>query len=390
MHGKNSWIVDELKKSGIKTGISAILAMVGGKLKGVDSLAKCSLCPNMCRFACPVSLVEGRETTSPAGKARIALFVERDFLELDADNVEPLYHCLSCDSCMEWCSFEFSVSELTLAVRERVSLACLLPAGLRKILDNIERYGYAFGKPVDDSLGHGKGDVLYIRGCMVREYYPELAEKTVKVIESLGYEAFTPEGETCCGLIAYESGETRLAREIAVRNAKWINGQDAKLIVTSCPSCAYAYHNIYPGLGVRIRKRVQCTAEFLLDSLTQATARENLEVIIHDPCRLARGLGMPEALKNILERVDGLEVRTPMRSGVNTFCCGYGGTLSRVREKISSEIACTRIRELEEEAKTIVTACPTCKWALSKAGGKVYDLMELLYDSHLNPSITSS
>ena len=378
MHRKDSWIFDELKKSGVKTGLSAIGKLLEGKLKGVDDLAKCALCPNMCRFACPVSIVEGRETTSPAGKARIALFIKRGFLEFNAENVEPLYYCLSCDSCMGWCPFQFSVSELTLGIREQSSSMRLLPRGLREVMNNLKRYRYVFGEAPNDSMQSGEGDVLYLRGCMIREYYPELADKTVKVIERLGYKAFTLEREACCGLIAYESGEIQLARKMAVENAKWLNNQDAKLIVTSCPSCAYAYRIVYPKLGVKIKHKVQCAAEFLLENLEQAETREGMKAVVHDPCRLARGLGMPEALKTILERIKGVEVRLPMRNGVNTFCCGYGGVLPKVYPKLSREIAEERVRELVEEAEVIVTACPTCKWALTQAGVKTVDIVEII------------
>ncbi len=378
MHGKDSWIIGELRRSGVKTGLSAVRRIFEGRLKGVDDLAKCALCPNMCRFTCPVSIVDGRETTSPAGKARIALFIKRGFLEFNAENVEPLYHCLSCDSCREWCPFQFSVSELTLHVREQSSSMMLLPRGLREVIDNLERYRNIFGKAQDDSIQGGGGNVLYLRGCMVREYYPELAGKTVKVLGWLGYKAYTPEVEACCGLIAYESGAVRLARRIAVENARLLNQQEAKLIVTSCPSCAYAYRVVYPKLGVKIKRRVQCTAEFLMENLKRATAKEKVEVVIHDPCRLARGLGRPKALKMILDMIEGLEVKVPVRSGANTFCCGYGGTLSKVKPRLSQEIAGERIHELRVKAETIVTACPTCKWALTEAGGKAVDIVELL------------
>jgi hypothetical protein len=47
----------------------------------VGDVLKCALCPNMCRFDCPVLRAAKSETYSPAGKARIAYLLEMDWFK---------------------------------------------------------------------------------------------------------------------------------------------------------------------------------------------------------------------------------------------------------------------------------------------------------------------
>jgi len=84
----------------------------------------------------------------------------------------------------------------------------------------------------------------------------------------------------------------------------------------------------------------------------------------------------------VLSKVEGLEVAAPRRSGKETFCCGHGGSaVSRLNPKLADEIARERANELGEEAKLVITACPTCKMALEGVGDfKVLDLVEFIHD----------
>ena len=72
MPGKWDWLRDEIKGIELLRSAPLIFRFISGKLKGPDDLIKCALCPNMCRHACPISIVDGKETTSPTGKARTA------------------------------------------------------------------------------------------------------------------------------------------------------------------------------------------------------------------------------------------------------------------------------------------------------------------------------
>ena len=146
MPGKWDWLKDELKGIKAVRNLPLILKFIGGKIKGPDDLVKCALCPNMCRHVCPVSIVDGRETTSPAGKARIAFFIREGIIELNEKNLRPLYMCLSCDLCSQYCPFGFSVSDLIRTVKEDAIVKGITFKEFSEVFENLEKYSNVYGE----------------------------------------------------------------------------------------------------------------------------------------------------------------------------------------------------------------------------------------------------
>ncbi|USG99288.1 (Fe-S)-binding protein [Thermococcus argininiproducens] len=377
MPRKWDWLKDEIKGLELIRSAPLIFKFISGKLNGPDDLVKCALCPNMCRHACPISIVDGKETTSPAGKARIAFFIRDGKLELNLENIEPLYMCLSCDACTQWCPFEFSVSNLTRPIKEEAVKKGITFKEFSEVFKNLKEYGYVYGEPKDEKMVRD-GNILYLRGCTIREKYPEVEKKTSKVLESLGYKPFTT-SEKCCGIPAYNLGNITLFKKLAKEQAEIINSSGADVVVTSCPSCAYAYRVLYPKYSIKINPKIFHITEFLEGKIKGLKTKGR--VTFHDPCKLAIGLKRPELLEKLLLSIEGLEVKSPRRKGKETFCCGYGGSaISRLNAQLADEISNERLKELREEAEVIVTACPTCKLAFESNYGKTLDIAELLYD----------
>ena len=371
MPGKWDWLKDEIGFSNLLTGGKMLLKIISGKLSA-DDLTKCALCPNMCRHACPVSMVDGRETTSPAGKARVAFMIREGRLELNLENLEPLYMCLSCDICTLYCPFEFSVADLIRPIKEEAVKKGIIFEEFKKVFENLENYGDVYSAKSEEENGRGK--VLYIRGCTIRNKLPELGEKALSLLKKLGFEVFTI-NETCCGIPAYNLGNIELFKKLADENAKKINQSKAELVVTSCPSCAYAYRVLYPKYGVKLKPKVLHIAEILEDRLKGLKAEG--EVTYHNPCKLALGLDQKELLKNILNKIEGLRVKEPRKE---FFCCGYGGSaISRLNPELAEEIAQERREQLKDGADKVITACPSCKLALNSDELEVLDIVEFAH-----------
>lgn len=375
MPGKWSWLLEEV---GLRKLLASPLVYnyILGRVRGASDLVKCALCANMCRHACPVSIVGGRETTSPAGKARLATLADKGFVELDSSVAAALYACLSCDACKRWCPFEFSVADLLRPLKARALASGLAPPGVRAVLSNLRRYGYAYGEPKPSR--EQKGELLYLAGCTAREYFPEIAEKSVRLLESMGFNVAVV-NEKCCGVPAYYAGDVDLARDLAETLMEQVRSSGAETVVTSCPSCAHALLNLYPGFGARLKQRVLHMVELLAEHLDKLGPRgRGLRVTYHDPCKLSHALGLPEALRGLLVKL-GVEVADPRRRGLETFCCGYGGGLAFSHQGLADEVARERLSELLERADVVVTACPACKLAFTRAGGRALDIAELAY-----------
>jgi hypothetical protein len=120
---KYSWLTGAIFKANLSTKRQILINFLTAKKKyvpkaEVDSILKCALCPNMCRFDCPVLKVEKSEASSPAGKMRIAYLLETGKLEFSEDAIDLMYKDADCDACKQWCPFNFSVGELLVDVRK--------------------------------------------------------------------------------------------------------------------------------------------------------------------------------------------------------------------------------------------------------------------------------
>ena len=362
-----------------------LMKFLKGSVSGPDDVTKCALCPNMCRHACPISIVDGKETTSPAGKSRVALMIKDGVLELNEENQVPIHMCLSCGCCEEWCPFDFSVSDILRPEKEKALEAGLVYDEFEELFENLEGYGNIHGEIGKEGSYPEDGDVLYLRGCEYRESDSEVIDRTMEVFDKMDVDAFVLSDENCCGIPAYNTGNIRLFKDIARDMAEKINGSGADRVVTSCPSCAYAYRKLYPVYGQEIEVEILHIVEYLEEKKESLGLKKMKgDFTFHEPCKLVNGLEKEDSMKNLLDSTD-LNTKTPRRSGGETFCCGYGGTtVSRLNENLASEISIERLTELKELSNNIITSCPTCKKAFedNDEDVKVYDIAEI-YDELL-------
>ena len=380
MPGRWDWLKDEMKGLSMLKNAPTLMKFLKGSFSGPDDVTKCALCPNMCRHACPISIVDGKETTSPAGKSRVALMIEDGVLELNEENQFPIHMCLSCGCCEEWCPFDFSVSDILGPEKEKALEEGVVYDEFEGLFKNLEEYGSIHGEIGKEGSYPEDGDVLYLRGCEYRENDTEVIDRTMEVFDKMDVDAFVLSDENCCGIPAYNTGNTRLFEDIARGMSEKINESGADRVVTSCPSCAYAYRELYPEYGQKLDVEVLHIVEYFEEKLDDFDFKEERsDYTFHEPCKLVNGLDKDEIMSDLLKKT-GIDPKVPRRNGKKTFCCGYGGTtVSRLNEDLASDINKERLEELKELSNNIITSCPTCKKAFedNDEDVKVYDIAEL-------------
>ena len=150
--------------------------------------------------------------------------------------------------------------------------------------------------------------------------------------------------------------------------------------------CAWTLRVAYPAAGVPFRVEVEHLAEAAAEAPRRLTPRPPgapARVAFHDPCYLARHLGVREEPRDVLERLTGappLELPWSERGG---YCCGGGGLLPETVPETAAAVAGDLIAQAAEVgAEEVITACPRCHRLLTAAaaGGEVLvrDLSELL------------
>ncbi len=320
------FIMRILERTDFKTKLR--LAKVIPKLGSGSDVEKCMLCPNMCLYACPVFDAEKRLTVSPSVKARIAYF----------GGEESIYRCLPCDACKVNCPQEISVNDTLREFRRG------------KYVERVERWLEKLERRVEEK----EGRILYFPGC--RTFEAGLFETTLDVLEKLGLDFAVRSDVLCCGMPFYELGDAVGFAEM-IGKLKRV-AAEYEGVVSSCPHCVH----IMRENGVR--------AAHILSVLKPV--KIGGEVSFHDPCILARKLGVIDEPRELLQKM-GFEVIEVAFSREQTHCCGYGGIYRFVDESAARRVAERRRKQFEAE---IVTACPACKLAL---GAK--DVVELLSEA---------
>jgi len=386
MRKKYGWVMDAMSNAGMATKAAALKQFLRGKKRylpkqdtsaDLDSVIKCALCPNMCKFDCPVLAAAQNDATSPSGKARVAYFLETDRLS-SSDAIELMYACCNCDACQEWCPFDFSAGDILRGVRADLAGQQRAPSAANELRRRLQEQHVLHERQVQPA-GAAQGDVLYFMGCEVAGRHPDIAGAMQELLDSW---AMLPE-EWCCGAPLYTLGFDDTFKEFARHNADAIRQSSCSTLVCSCPTCTHMFRDVYPSIGVDIEAEVQHSTEHLLQRANEGTlplTPLDRTAVYHDPCTLARTLDITEAPRELLRRA-GVTIREAYYAGTDTGCCGRGGSLGTMQPDLAAAITRRRIQELHRASETVVTACPTCKSAFTAEGADVQDVTEILREA---------
>jgi L-lactate dehydrogenase complex protein LldE len=165
--------------------------------------------------------------------------------------------------------------------------------------------------------------------CFVDQLYPEVGKAMVTVLRRVGVEPTYPEGQTCCGQPAFNSGYGDQAAALARRYGEVFADVDA--IVSPSGSCTAMVRHYYSEmLGQEAPAAAARTfelAEFLVKKLgvTDVGARFPAQVTYHDACHALRELHLRDEPRQLLRAVRDLEL---VEMDEAETCCGFGGTFS--------------------------------------------------------------
>jgi L-lactate dehydrogenase complex protein LldE len=222
--------------------------------------------------------------------------------------------------------------------------------------------------------------------CLVDQLFPNVGLAMTTVLERLGYTVDFPEGQTCCGQPAFNSGYWAEARTIARHFLDTF--ETCERIVAPSGSCTAMVVNHFAELFRKepetmarvdaLRRRIWEFSSFLTDAagVEDVGARFEEVVTFHDGCHALRELGIRSGPRRLLAHVRGLELRELAPGGE---CCGFGGTFSVKFEELSTVMAAAKADAIVRTgAKAVVSLDPSClmqiRGALACAGAPVRTL----------------
>jgi len=199
--------------------------------------------------------------------------------------------------------------------------------------------------------------------CLVDLFRPSVGFAAVKLLEDAGCRVEVPEGQTCCGQPAYNSGDRMGTQAIAKRTVAALEGYD--YVVAPSGSCGGMISHHYPELfkddpdwGKRARAVAMKTYElmaFLVDvrGMKDVAASFDGKVTYHDSCSGLRELKVKTQPRRLLASVKGLELKEMEDSEV---CCGFGGTFCVKYPQVSNKIVMEKTRCIAESGADTLLA----------------------------------
>jgi len=199
--------------------------------------------------------------------------------------------------------------------------------------------------------------------CYMDQFYPRIGRATVEILKWLEIPVVFPEGQTFCGLPAFNSGYWEEARGVihqfcdAFRPYRWIVSPSG-----SCTAmCRVFFGHVDPSPTVtEVGSRVFELTEFLVESLgvTDLDARFPHKVTLHNGCHTRRELGVVEPPMKLLRNVKDI---TFCELPNVTDCCGFGGTFSVKMPSLSLSMGKTKVENIVKSgAEYVVSPDVSC------------------------------
>lgn len=198
--------------------------------------------------------------------------------------------------------------------------------------------------------------------CYVDRFFPDAGEATVRILRRAGVVPDFPDGQTCCGQPAFNSGYWDDARRVVrhfcdvFREYRWI----------VCPSgsCAAMCRNFFGHLDpqpevVDVGARVYELCEFLVDVLgvdgidLQLPGDNPLKVALHIGCHTRRELGAADQAEKLLRSVRNIDYREIPDV---TDCCGFGGTFSVKVPEVSLDMGRVKAENVIQSGAEILAS----------------------------------
>lgn len=212
--------------------------------------------------------------------------------------------------------------------------------------------------------------------CLVDNFYPEVAEAMVQLLQDLGVDVEVPEAQTCCGQPAFNSGFVQEASASARTLLEAF--RDFDYVVSPSGSCTGMVHHYYEAIFKENSDELQAAKElatktyeftqFLVNVLgvTNLEAAFPYRVTYHPSCHGSRILGVQDEPLLLLGNVAQLQlIDLPYAQD----CCGFGGTFAVKMGDISTAMVTEKTHHVvETNAQVLVGLDMGC---LMNIGGRL-------------------
>lgn len=385
-----------------------------------DAVSQCTRC-GYCLESCPTYITEKKENYSPRGRNQIVrAFIEGKQKDIDTAK-DIIDTCLLCGACTDICYgsvqtpdivlearreekdfgnsiiykliidirkrkklFDLIIKTLYLIHRTRISkLADMLglfhflgyPSlshATKKLINPPQKFlHHEINKLIEKGMEKPKW--IYFLTCGTDYLFTNTGKATISVLKKIYGNGIFMKNE-CCGLISYNYGSLKDAKEYALKNIEIyeniIKTNPDAFIVADCSSCV-AFMKSYPQMFTDDEKNYSRAVEFSskIKDIIEVIKPEHLsslnldyiknkKVTIHYSCKAYNDQNLKtnqeEVLKPILKE-------NLVEMNESNMCCGGAGAYSFTKQEFSNKILYRKMKNISEtQADITIVSSTSC------------------------------
>ena len=199
--------------------------------------------------------------------------------------------------------------------------------------------------------------------CLVDLMRPRIGFAAIRALEAAGCDVIVPQGQTCCGQPALNSGDHAHAAALAKQTIEALEPYAA--IVVPSGSCAGTIRCHYPEIfegdadwlprAQTVAAKTYEVMAYLDEVLGWKPESISIDATAtyHDSCSGLRELGIKAQPRRLLKAIDGLKL-APL-AGEET-CCGFGGTFCVKYPAISNAIVGEKANAIDATGADLLLA----------------------------------
>jgi len=336
---------------------------------GGEAFRFCFQC-GLCDAVCPWNRVRQFSIRKIIREATFGL------TEIDGDDI---WRCTTCGRCPERCPRGVKQIEMGVSLRRVAAEYEVFPASVRSARtaraslisegnplqgERQKRADWAEGlgvKPYAEGM-----EILYFVGCYF-SYDPRMkkaARATVDIFNKAGVDfGILGSDENCCGESIRKTGSEKVFKQLARDNIKTFIDRGVRRLVVSSPHCLHTFKNEYPEFMVHfeILHLSEYLEELVVAGRLEISGEYPKKVTYHDPCYMGRHNNIYTAPRNLLEKIEGLELTEMVDSHADSLCCGGGGGRIWMDTPQEDRFSDLRLQQAKDTgAQVLATACPYC------------------------------